>query len=222
MSQKTGTLKRGFTLIELLIVIAIIAILALIAIPNFLEAQTRAKISRVKADMRSIATAMEAYYVDYNSYFCYKVTVGLDQGQTLSNLTTPVMYISTLGGDPFGDRSFKTERRGDMLEVGMGKVNEYSVGSKYPAMYDTWEIESAGPDKKDDTNDTENGALNLLSGQFPWLALDNTDATAGTVLGLIYDPTNGTISRGQIFRAGGACPGNKKAHQLWYSCVTSK
>ena len=37
---------RGFTLIELLIVIAIIAILALIAIPNFLEAQTRSKVSR--------------------------------------------------------------------------------------------------------------------------------------------------------------------------------
>jgi len=58
----------GFTLIELLIVVAIIAILALIAVPNFLEAQTRAKISRAKSDMRSLATAEEAYFVDYNSY----------------------------------------------------------------------------------------------------------------------------------------------------------
>ena len=59
--------KHGFTLIELLIVIAIIAILALIAIPNFLEAQTRAKVSRVKADMRTLGGACEAYTVDWNN-----------------------------------------------------------------------------------------------------------------------------------------------------------
>jgi len=59
---------RGFTLIELLIVVAIIAILAAIAVPNFLEAQVRAKVSRVRADMRSIATAIEAYSVDTNMY----------------------------------------------------------------------------------------------------------------------------------------------------------
>jgi len=60
--------SASFTLIELLIVVAIIAILALIAVPNFLEAQTRAKVSRVKADLRTLATALEAYYVDWNSY----------------------------------------------------------------------------------------------------------------------------------------------------------
>ncbi len=59
---------RAFTLIELLIVVAIIAILAAIAVPNFLEAQTRAKTSRVKADFRSIATALESYRIDTNSY----------------------------------------------------------------------------------------------------------------------------------------------------------
>ena len=60
--------QHGFTLIELLIVVAIIAILAAIAVPNFLEAQTRAKISRVRADHRTIATGLEVYKVDTNKY----------------------------------------------------------------------------------------------------------------------------------------------------------
>jgi len=59
---------RGFTLIELLIVVAIIAILAAIAVPNFLEAQVRSKVSRSKTDMRTMATAIEAYFVDNNTY----------------------------------------------------------------------------------------------------------------------------------------------------------
>ncbi len=61
-------MKKGFTLIELLIVVAIIAILAAIAVPNFLEAQVRSKVSRVKSDQRSLATAIEAYFVDNNLY----------------------------------------------------------------------------------------------------------------------------------------------------------
>ena len=66
--MERAIMKKGFTLIELLIVVAIIAILAAIAVPNFLEAQVRAKISRGKADMRSIATALETYKMDHNKY----------------------------------------------------------------------------------------------------------------------------------------------------------
>lgn len=60
--------QKGFTLIELLIVVAIIGIIAAIAIPNLLNAINRGRQKRTMADIRSIATAVEAYTVDNNFY----------------------------------------------------------------------------------------------------------------------------------------------------------
>jgi type II secretion system protein G len=60
--------QKGFTLIELLIVVAIIGIIAAIAIPNLLNAINRGRQKRTMADIRSIATAIEAYSVDFNFY----------------------------------------------------------------------------------------------------------------------------------------------------------
>lgn len=60
--------QKGFTLIELLIVVAIIGIIAAIAIPNLLNAINRGRQKRTMADIRSIATAIEAYTVDNNFY----------------------------------------------------------------------------------------------------------------------------------------------------------
>ena len=60
--------ENGFTLIELLVVIAIIGVLAAIAIPQFSSYRQRAFDARSKNDLVSLATAEEAYYVDYEVY----------------------------------------------------------------------------------------------------------------------------------------------------------
>ena len=63
--HKTRT-REAFTLIELLIVVAIIGILAAIAVPNFLIAQTKAKIGRMYTEHNAMNTAMMMYRLDYN------------------------------------------------------------------------------------------------------------------------------------------------------------
>lgn len=91
--------QNGFTLIELLIVVAIIGILAAIAVPNFLNAQTRAKIAQVESGVRALATAFELYRVDYGAYALHDPNHNYNVW--LNGLTTPVSYIAKIPTDIF-------------------------------------------------------------------------------------------------------------------------
>lgn len=185
-------MRRGFTLIELLIVVAIIAILAAIAVPNFLLAQARAKVSRAKAELRTLQTAVSSYVVDHNRLFpdandpstppdlrgltfetenhmapdLRYVAAAIGQYYTFRAqrpLTTPVMYLSSLPRDPFS------------RIMPFGYDTRESAGNlAYAAM------SSAGPD--------------CVVGDWHRSFTETHEA-------IPYDPTNGTVSRGEIWRA---------------------
>ncbi|MEZ0371941.1 MAG: type IV pilin protein [Candidatus Sericytochromatia bacterium] len=75
--------QGGFTLIELMVVIVIIGILVAIALPNFIGAQDRAKISSVKANMHTLQTIVETYAVDWGGVYAPSVA-GLKAEATIA------------------------------------------------------------------------------------------------------------------------------------------
>src|ERR1700744_4071164 len=60
--------QAGFTLMELLTVIAVIGILTAFTIPVLRGVQRSAKISRVKAELQQVETALENYKSRYGFY----------------------------------------------------------------------------------------------------------------------------------------------------------
>lgn len=189
---------RAFTLIELLVVVAIIAILAAIAVPNFLEAQVRAKTTRVRSDMRTLATALESYAVDHAAYPYDGSPTDLSVGwaQSLAMLTTPVAYTTSIPADTFQDPAVRNYQYANSHFV------DAPANTKHSIEYDTaffagvgkdptatalwtaafgsskWKLQSCGPDK----------FFSHATGDFGY---PNR-----------YDPTNGTVSAGDIFRSG--------------------
>ena len=175
---------RAFTLIELLIVVAIIAILAAIAVPNFLEAQTRSKVARSISDMRTVGIAMKVYEVDYNQFPIlpgrlepmwmtdYLIVDGDRRRHMGELLTTPVAYLTEVPFDYFNSR---IKLRAPFW-IGSRKWSSFfsgvphGYGSKYE-LAGHWFLESCGP---------------CLLWNLP------------TSPSWEYDPTNGTVSAGNM------------------------
>ncbi len=171
---------------------AIIAILAAIAVPNFLEAQTRARTSRCVSDMRSLALAVEVYQNDYSQYPPYGriSSEGVEQFPATSNsmtdrmsfigpqVTTPIAYISAVPLDPFMDAP---DVAGRMRQIEYLNLDQHMANFSSPPAWATqlipawgrWRMAGAGPDRDRGTDIKNN---------------------------IVYDPTNGTVSDGDIVR----------------------
>lgn len=196
--------KNAFTLIELLIVVAIIGILAAIAVPNFLNAQIRAKVARTKGDLKALATAIDMYRLDNNQYPLG--SRGPDLSQDLRELTTPVSYISNVSmHDIFGgaDKFDSARGGGTFAQQDSYKYFAFMLISENRAF--TW----AG---RAGLQDNLNGFLLYSFGpDHAQSALEWYASGAGNDRGMIYHPTNGLISDGDIGITGGATKGNRGA-----------
>jgi len=66
-ATSSGASTLILVLVGVFVVIGFIGILAAIALPNLLTAMQRSKQKRTMADIRSLATAIEAYKIDHNA-----------------------------------------------------------------------------------------------------------------------------------------------------------
>ncbi len=172
---------KGFTLIELLIVVAIIGILAAIAVPNFLNAQLRAKIAGTQSDLRTMFDAMQQYHLDNNSYHAHRDGAGQQ-----FPLTTPIPYLN----------GFLEDRFQDTFVVKGGGVGVAAEGFSASFKFYHWIPSNTHTDlwprrfhpEIDKAHSSRTSGL--IDGWGP----------AGIRGGPIYEPSNGLLSRGGFFR----------------------
>ena len=155
--------------------------------------------------------AMECYFVDWNAYPKSHVTPSRaipkeQQYRWFSALTSPVAYLTSMPPDPFQDSRTVW---GDVYEMfGTYWLNIWYNTAPPVVLTDTWgpwegfvpemkarglwwSLSSPGPDGDHDMGRPREGSY-----RFP------TYTNRGAGMGAFYDPTNGTVSSGDVARLG--------------------
>ncbi len=193
--------KKAFALPELLLALGLVALLAAIAFPAYRQSLVRSKISHVHSDFRKIAVALESYRADHAAYPFDLDSRGWPWYLT-DVLTTPVPYLTTNAflQDPFRSNTGTTFliRRyryinypangpdgywppcplpGPFTDRWIGNTPPVSVSENARAALGDWKLLSAGPDE----------------------TYEQTSSFFGE--STQYDPTNGVLSGGDLFRS---------------------
>jgi prepilin-type N-terminal cleavage/methylation domain-containing protein len=172
--------KRGFTLGEMLVVLFVFAILAIMFFFSTNTAIVKAKNTRARQEEKDLAKALNWYESEY-----------LDiptQNQGLSRLKSTLGYMKRIPIDPFNQSSGNRE---------YGYVSDLSDNTR-------WVIISVGPDGEADVQkaiDDMRKLKDVKQSNSPWpfrQALMTNSEAKEFVTRYSYDPTNGSVSKGDI------------------------
>lgn len=202
--------KRGGVIVRIIFWTSFLVVLGALFFPiSFGGRHGRSYSSRAKADLRSLATAIEAYYVDNNYYPAWSELPALNafgtikdmpklangvriptfrikqsDSDTLMTLTTPVSYITSYFQDSFG------KPRPNSYAYWRNEIAEQRSEGDIPPK-EGWIAWSMGPDGDYD-----------LTLENVRLAYDPNESVPNDYLldCCTYDPTNGSTSNGDIYR----------------------
>ncbi len=108
--RRPGTSTAGFSLAELMVVIVIIGLLATVVVPNVVSKLSTASISKAKADITALDSAVESFQIDNASRLpeSFEILVEKDE------FGTSYLKQTTLPKDPWGNEYiFEPEGSGD-------------------------------------------------------------------------------------------------------------
>ncbi len=196
-------INRGQLLTEFAIVIGAIAILSVVATFQYQKTQIRSKSAEARSILAQTAIALEAYRTDhgifpYDGYIASGLGIpGYNYWRPPAMLSTPVAYVTSSDiQDPFrqgvnappGYLQFDNIRYtstgstwGDEWDSINGALGTSSFYSEILMEFGGYRLLSSGPDG--------------LYGPTAWQGITNYPA-----LTIPYDPTNGTMSTGDIIR----------------------
>lgn len=105
-TPSTRSAEHGFTLTELMVVLVIIGLLATVVLINVLPSQDRAMVTKARADIATLETAMELYRLDNLAYPAPSEGLAALRSPPAS-LADPARYrpggyIRALPDDPWG------------------------------------------------------------------------------------------------------------------------
>jgi len=167
----------GITLFEMMIVMTVTMILSLIFIYSTNHIVVRTKMERVKEEQRVLSRALQNYRMDYNDY-----------PMQMTALNAPTAYLSCLPRDPFLPHS---------------TLPTYEYHYKPSDEYD-YIIISAGPDGDLDLDQMlDKVQSSSTSSGDSAVSVRTRDELLKNILPFylatkVYDPTNGTVSDGDI------------------------